>query len=67
MSYEQLQQFITAPILYGNVTLDEVEALTVNHYLTTLGGINYIGTFDPVDALADRQIFPTAVIDTPAE
>jgi len=64
MSYEIISQYITAPHLYENVTEDEVNGLTVAHYMTIVNGVRFVGTYDAVDALADRELIK-AIVETP--
>lgn len=56
MNYTDLKQFIAAECLYANVTDAEIEALEVTHYMTEINGVKYVGTSEPVEALAAKQL-----------
>jgi hypothetical protein len=58
MTYEEVQNFISAPNIYAGVSADQVAALTVTNYVTNIGGVIYVGTFDLVPDLADLQLIP---------
>lgn len=56
MSLTQMQQFISAPYIYGYVTQAQIAAMTVMFYQTTVNGIVFVGTNDPVPALAAQAL-----------
>lgn len=56
MSLTTLQQFINTPYIYGNVTQAQIDALTVSNYVTVVNGIQFVGTYDPVPALASLAL-----------
>jgi len=67
MIYENLQNFISTPKLYANIADDEVATIPVSYFITNLGGINYVGSYEPIDAFADRELIPTPVVETPPD
>lgn len=56
MSLSDLQQYISAPYIYGNVTPAQINALTESYYQTTVNGIVFVGTNDPQPALAAQAL-----------
>lgn len=64
MTYNEIQNYMQAAFYYANVTDEEFKALAVSHYMTIIGGVRYVGTNEPVEALADREIVKPA--DEPA-
>lgn len=56
MSLADLQQYISTPYIYGNVTSDQIAALTVPNYVTVINGITFVGTYDPVDTLSSQAL-----------
>lgn len=56
MSLAEMQQYMSTPNIYAYVTQQQIAALTVQNYMTTVNGVTYVGTFDPVPALAAQAL-----------
>lgn len=59
MTYEEVQNYIATPNVYADVTSDQIAALTVANYVTAIGGITYVGTYDLVPDLSANQLLPS--------
>jgi hypothetical protein len=74
MTFEDVKEYLSqATHIYENVSLAELEELTVAHYYTVLNDIGYLGTNSEVESLVERAMTPSPVVeeevplDTPAE
>lgn len=61
MTYEEVAQFMATTHIYSDVTDDQLNAMTVTHYMTVLNGTRFVGTYDAVDALAGQELIPAPV------
>ena len=63
MTYEQIMQYINTAFIYGDVTDEEYNNLSVIHYMVVLGETRYVGTNVEVAELASKKLEPTVVED----
>lgn len=60
------EKIMSAEFIYVDMTEDEVNSLTQDHYLTKIDGIITIGVSNPIDEFKDRlyeQPIPIQVIE----
>jgi len=57
MKYSEIKNVLpNANYGYIDFTPEQVEALTVEHYLTEINGVAVLGTVEPVEALAELAV-----------
>lgn len=58
MTLEQINQYLMAPHIYGDVTDEEYATLIQlqNNFMTFVGEIRYCGVEVAIDALKDKEI-----------
>ena len=58
ITFEEASEFITATHLYAGLTQDEVDAVKMAKYVTTINGELILGTDEPVENFV--ELLPTA-------
>jgi hypothetical protein len=56
MTLDEAKAYITAAHIYANVTPLETVNCPVSKYLTEVGGVTLLGTEEPYEALASKEL-----------
>lgn len=71
MTHEEASKYMSAAYIYGGTTREEHDQVTVAHYaskIETAPGEWYglIGSNEPIEFLAAKQLIPAPVVEEPA-
>lgn len=64
MTYEELSVYISSTYKYADVSPAERELITVDHFVTQVEGVLYVGSETPIAALSAKEVVAPPVEPT---
>jgi hypothetical protein len=66
ITFEDVQEFITAEHIYADLTQGEIDAINQAKYDTTVNGVRVIGVSIAIDELSEKELFAAITVEDAA-